>query len=119
VFVVIVPVAYVFLFACLAAFEAHVIRIMCEWWSVIIMHFTWFFCHFGSVVVDSALCSLVLSSSWQIKSVVQLVVHTDLTVKCHDLFHMADGCHDIGLLIEENVCKYKEMERSDCNFLLR
>jgi hypothetical protein len=51
--------------------------------------------------------------------VVKLAVNTDWTVKCHDLFDMAIGCHDIGLLIEEKISKYKEPERSDCKFLLR
>jgi hypothetical protein len=51
--------------------------------------------------------------------VVELVVNIDWTIKCHDLFDMAIGWHDIGLLIEEKVSKYKELERSDCKFLLR
>jgi hypothetical protein len=34
------------------------------------------------------------------KSEVKLAVNTDLTVKCHDLIHMAIGSHDIGPLIE-------------------
>jgi hypothetical protein len=56
--------------------------------------------------------------SWQIKSVVKLAVNIDLTVKFYDLFDMAIGCHNIGLLIEEKVSKYKDLERIDCNFLL-
>jgi hypothetical protein len=51
--------------------------------------------------------------------VVKLAINIDLTVKCHDLFGMAIGCNDIDLLIEENVSQYKELERIDCNFLLR
>jgi hypothetical protein len=51
--------------------------------------------------------------------VVKLTVNTDWTVKSLDLFDMIIGCHDIDLLIEENIFKYKELERSDCKFLLR
>jgi hypothetical protein len=41
--------------------------------------------------------------SWEIKSEVKLAVNTDLTVKYHDLIHMAFWSHDIVPLILKRI----------------